>query len=212
MEPERLKVFREYASRFDNNAETMPIHFRFGHVGKAAKFQNADEKHAAIRYINLCSEEFFLAECGYVDPGIWKHWAANIIESFSNKDLWNIWKEQYGFYSNHDSFCKFIEAISGMTKPKPPHPPEPNPSEIGDLDTYLSFTRRFDEISKSLPLPLRMSKPMLFKDVDGKDKDIAEIDKQNQMTAILANQTLASAVLRYINLCSEEYYLSLIHI
>ena len=203
MDPNRLKVFLEYTNRYSDIAEALPISIRFSGSNQETQFRSDDEKHAAIRYINMCSEQVFLATNGFVDPAIWQHWSLNIAQFFSIESAWKIWEQQHDFYLTNDSFCRFIDECSGGKPNSLNMKLEPDIDAVKNLEVFLAFTNRFDTISKDLPLPLRMSKPILF---DG--KDIAEIDKQYQLNAILNDPALPSAVLRYLNLCSEEYYFS----
>jgi hypothetical protein len=60
------------------------------------------------------------------------------------------------------------------------------------LDVFLEYTRRFDSIASDFPIELREGTPL--------DKKLK--DKKAEKS-----ETVQHAVIRYFNLCSEEYYL-----
>lgn len=76
------------------------------------KLKLKDERlqHALIRYLNLCSEEFFLQSCGALPEGIWSIWSVQIAAMFKSKMFQAAWKEMglEKLISGYPDFSGFV--------------------------------------------------------------------------------------------------------
>lgn len=61
------------------------------------------------------------------------------------------------------------------------------------LTVFLEYTKRFESIAERLPLPLRESP--------------SQFDSEYQTRRQLLSSDIQHALIRYINLCSEEHFL-----
>ncbi len=65
------------------------------------------------------------------------------------------------------------------------------------LQVFLEYTRRFDSIARDFPLEMREGTPL--------DKKMR--DKKAEFS-----ESVQHAVIRYFNMCSEEFYLHSVHL
>jgi len=74
------QVFLAYAGRYDDIMRSFPKDaFEARTVSAAEPPPTTPEfRVAALRYLNLCSEEFHLYRCRYLDRGVWKMWEAGL--------------------------------------------------------------------------------------------------------------------------------------
>lgn len=73
------QLFLEYTKRYDSILQSCPDKFREGKLEARPDLPERSEEftRCALRYLNLCSEEFYLWKRGYL-----------------SSDIWNIWKEE----------------------------------------------------------------------------------------------------------------------
>ena len=63
-----------------------------------------------------------------------------------------------------------------------------------ELQVFLACTQRFDDIVQKLPIKVRTS--------------VVDYDKNYDVNKALSDQDAIHAVVRYFNLCAEEFYLN----
>lgn len=75
-------------------------------------------------------------------------------------------------------------------------------SEDAKINAFLACTKRFDEILEHFPIEFRLGA-----------KDLSEFDKKYAMQKwrTAENGRVGLAVIRYFNLCSEEFFLNSIN-
>jgi hypothetical protein len=66
---------------------------------------------AVLRYLNLCSEEFYLCRAGYLSKGVWSIWEAELQRTLASPLLVREWaklRQEFGAYSE---FVLYVDAI-----------------------------------------------------------------------------------------------------
>ena len=58
-------------------------------------------------YFDLCSEEYYLHEKGYIPQKVWNLWTEGMQMIVNNKDFLIAWKICSQYYN--DDFCHFID-------------------------------------------------------------------------------------------------------
>jgi len=100
---EELKLFRnlfiEFNHRYDNMNEKLNSILQ----KEPGRDLTQDEKNYLYDYFNLCGEEYFYYEQGYIFPKVWKAWINGMKIFYNDKRIRKIWEEDletnsyYGF-------------------------------------------------------------------------------------------------------------------
>ena len=113
MSPEQLSVFLTYTERFDKVFSEFPASFRkTGQFAAADKTANTEQ--AAIRFFNLCAEEFYLADENLIDKDVWKAWKAQITDTIQHELIASVWREVRDEYDSLDIYGEFVKFMDGV--------------------------------------------------------------------------------------------------
>lgn len=116
----QLRVFLACTERFDKIMEAFPPELRSQEVTDLTDVDIAQQEgkrgwvSAAIRYFNLCSEEYYLFESGLVPSDVWANWQENMRRMLQIPLVSRAWdrsKKQY-----IDSFAVFFDALGASSK------------------------------------------------------------------------------------------------
>jgi hypothetical protein len=62
-----------------------------------------------VRYLNLCSEEFYLHRRGYLSRDIWSIWEADMKETLKSELIRREWPEVRAVYRSFTEFQRFVD-------------------------------------------------------------------------------------------------------
>jgi len=118
MKSEQVHAFLACTSRFERIMSEFPIEIRKGDVDAYEKHLESNRLRndpkltaTAIRYFNLCSEEFFLHREDVIPDGVWEKWSLSIRHMFRAKWLRDKWQEVQNEYSSYPEFRQFMEGL-----------------------------------------------------------------------------------------------------
>ena len=105
------QLFLEYTRRYE---ETMAA---FPHDHRSSRFDldgeppetSPDLSAAVLRYLNLCSEEFYLWKRGYLSRGIWRIWEDELKRTLKSPLLQREWKALRREFTTYSEFEKYVE-------------------------------------------------------------------------------------------------------
>ena len=100
-------LFCEYAKRYDGVVKDLyPILDQ-----EHSQVRNdTNNKLIVMRYLNLCSEELWLWQHGYIRDNFWEIWETEMAHNFHKKPIKIAWKELRKEYIDSDKvFCMWIE-------------------------------------------------------------------------------------------------------
>ena len=97
----QISMFAEFTRRY----QEIMLHIR--------KNDN-DKKHYQTLYIDLCSEEFFMHNAGYLPKGVWRLWKEGMTHEIKDSYL-GIWKKDKENY-NPDFQVFFDEIVANNDK------------------------------------------------------------------------------------------------
>jgi len=112
-----IAIFGQYTQRYASIMDSLPPDARSPHG--SVKFEQMEEQeknqvlNVARRYLNLCSEERFLASSKHLDKKAWKIWKTGIRDTARLPffvGAWEILKPEYSFYPD---FQQFIDEMAG---------------------------------------------------------------------------------------------------
>lgn len=113
-----VQIFADYTRRYSDIIDLVPHSARTG-IKLADLGSNEQEQFikAMRKYMNLCSEEFFLVETSRLDKGTWAMWQKGIKATLTDypsfAEVWDLIKAEYAFYPS------FQEMILGLLSPSP---------------------------------------------------------------------------------------------
>ena len=116
-----LHTFTSFADRYDHVFQELPEHSRV--MGYDLSVAPASERDAIIRvarrYLNLCAEEYFLNQSGYLNEKCWKIWSKWIANTFripALRQAYDYVKDE--FYADPD-FLLFIRGCVEASRVAP---------------------------------------------------------------------------------------------
>ena len=106
-----IGIFTQYTMRYSEVFDGLPLPIRSPGLDKKLNMMDEDLKRDVLnvmrRYLNLCSEEMYLAENGYLEDGAWEIWQTGIRDSMRLPiftEAWNALNSEYGFYPKFQDF------------------------------------------------------------------------------------------------------------
>ena len=74
-----IQIFFEYTKRYENIMDSFPGETRFYRLNsdKNLPQESTELKIAVLKYINLCSEEYYLRETGLLSKKVWSSLRSN---------------------------------------------------------------------------------------------------------------------------------------
>ena len=105
-------IFMTFTSRYENIVAAFPPQLRFSRFDRPdeAIALSEDVLLAILRYLNLCSEEFYLQKAGLLDKKIWSIWEDELIKTLRSRTVVAAWHELSPEFSSYPEFVKFVEA------------------------------------------------------------------------------------------------------
>ena len=106
-----IGIFTQYTTRYSQVFDGLPLPILSPSLDKKLNLMDEDQKRDVLnvmrRYFNLCSEEMYLAENGYLDDGAWEIWQSGIRDTMRLPifaEAWNSLKSEYEFYPKFQLF------------------------------------------------------------------------------------------------------------
>lgn len=110
-----IGIFTQYTTRYSEVFDGLPLAIRSPSLDKKLNMMDEDLKDDVLnvmrRYLNLCSEEMYLAEKGYLEDGAWEIWKTGIRDSMRLPifaEAWNSLKTEYEFYPKFQLFINSL--------------------------------------------------------------------------------------------------------
>jgi hypothetical protein len=72
---DETKLFKELFTKFNRRYDALNDHLNAIISEQTARSLSTDEKEHLFTYFNLCAEEYFFYESGYIDRRVWESWS-----------------------------------------------------------------------------------------------------------------------------------------
>lgn len=111
------RIFLEYTKRYESIIAGFPegsLSFRLKQSGKPPAESDA-LRSAVLRYLNLCSEEYYLHKTRYLAADIWKIWVRELERTLRSPLLRREWPK---LRPEFDAFSEFAEYVDRQQKQK----------------------------------------------------------------------------------------------
>ncbi len=112
MTPSQLSVFLAYTDRFDRIFRDLPLWFRKGDYSNAdvqAALNKGAVYHAVIRFLNLVSEEHYLAKRDLVEKDVWALWQQNLDKMIASPLIAKVWRDVKHEYESQPDFSNYMD-------------------------------------------------------------------------------------------------------
>jgi hypothetical protein len=100
---DETKLFKELFTEFNRRYDDLNDHLNAIKSEQTTRALSINEEEHLFTYFNLCAEEHFFYEAGYIDRRIWEAWNNGMRIFFSHSRIRNLWEKEskansfYGF-------------------------------------------------------------------------------------------------------------------
>ena len=108
-----LQVFTEYAKRYDDILQSFPkeaLSTRLDLLGTPPD-PSEELSLAVLRYLNLCSEEYYLYDKGILSKKVWDIWEAELKRTLTSALLRREWAKLEVEFETYSEFKKYVNEI-----------------------------------------------------------------------------------------------------
>jgi hypothetical protein len=106
------QVFLEYTKRYSEIMNMFPPDCRRARLDLFSEPPQESEELtlAVLRYLNLCSEEFYLCKKRYLSKGIWHIWEAELKRTLCSRLVSREWKKLQVEFSAYPAFLEYTNS------------------------------------------------------------------------------------------------------
>jgi len=107
------QVFLEYTGRYERIMESFPADALGARLSADADppAQSTALTLATLRYLNLCSEEFYLWKKGYLSLDVWRIWEDELKRTLKSKLVRREWNQLKTEFRSYGDFVEFVDAV-----------------------------------------------------------------------------------------------------
>lgn len=111
------QLFLEYTKRYDDILQSFPKEYREGKFSEESELpeQSDNLTRCVLRYLNLCSEEFYLWRRGYLSRDIWNIWRDEIERTISSPLFRREWTTLQGEFKAFGEFGIYVNKIQNSS-------------------------------------------------------------------------------------------------
>jgi hypothetical protein len=110
-----VQVFLEYTKRYADVMNMFPSDGRSARIDlfKEPPPEIEELTLAVMRYLNLCSEEFYLWKNKYLSNGVWRIWEDELKRTLRSPLLRREWNKVRKEFESYPDFCKYVNDAQG---------------------------------------------------------------------------------------------------
>ena len=107
------QIFLEYTKRYNEIMESFPPDARSARLGLTDEMPGRSEglSIAILRYLNLCSEEYYLWRMGYLANDIWEIWEKELERILNSPLVVREWADLRDEFFSYPEFRNYVEDI-----------------------------------------------------------------------------------------------------
>ena len=108
-----LNVFSHYTQRYGDIMESFPTEARSIRLDSNSELPPESEETtlAVLRYLNLCSEEYYLWRRGFLDKEIWGIWSEELERMLRSNLVRREWPKLKREFDSYTEFQEYLEAL-----------------------------------------------------------------------------------------------------
>ncbi len=109
------QVFLEYTKRYSEIMNKFPPDSRRARLDLFVEPPAASEELslAVLRYLNLCSEEFYLCQKRYLSKNVWRIWEAELKRTLCSPLVLREWKTLRAEFVSYPEFLDYVASAQG---------------------------------------------------------------------------------------------------
>lgn len=107
------QIFLEYTGRYERIMSDFPpdaFKARLD-LDQALPEPNATLSLAALRYLNMCSEEYYLWRRGYLNTEVWTIWEAELQRTLRSPLILREWRDLSSEFESYPEFVRYVAAV-----------------------------------------------------------------------------------------------------
>lgn len=108
----------KYAERYDKVMDAFPSGTFLQRFNSEADFPDHEGKLrlAVLKYLNLCSEEYFLFNQGYIDKSIWNMWKDELERALGSALFKREWEVLKSEFKSDSDFRQFVDDVQSKSR------------------------------------------------------------------------------------------------
>jgi hypothetical protein len=111
------QIFMKYTERYEHILDRFPenaLAARFD--AQALPPESSQLSLCVLKYLNLCSEEFYLRTRGYLPEDLWGIWEKDLKRIIGSPLFRREWKSLRGEFLSHTPFLEYVERVQAEYK------------------------------------------------------------------------------------------------
>ena len=107
-----VQILMKYTERYEHILDQFPadaLEARFD--AEALPPQSPQLRLCVLKYLNLCSEEFYLTTHGYLSKSLWCIWEADLKRIVGSPLLQREWPTLRAEFESHKEFLAYVERV-----------------------------------------------------------------------------------------------------
>jgi hypothetical protein len=107
-----VQILMKYCERYEHILDQFPedaLTARFD--AKALPPQSPQLRLCVLKYLNLCSEEFYLTTHGHLSKSLWDIWEADLKRIIGSPLLQREWPTLRTEFLSHHEFLEYVERV-----------------------------------------------------------------------------------------------------
>jgi hypothetical protein len=103
----------EYTRRYEEIMGDLPSHARTARTNSGTVVPPSSDEltYQMLRYLNLCSEEFYLRKRGYLAAEIWGIWEGELRRTLATPLLRREWTTLRQEFASYPEFQRYVDAV-----------------------------------------------------------------------------------------------------
>ena len=101
------QIYLEYTKRYDQIMRDFPSEVRFNLEGAL----NDVDRVFVLRYLNLCSEEFYMQDAGYLSKRIWRIWEKEMERTLQSPLVLSEWEALRREFGSFEKFQTYVDKV-----------------------------------------------------------------------------------------------------
>jgi hypothetical protein len=117
-----VQILMKYTERYEHILDQFPadaLQARFD--AEALPPQSPQLRLCILKYLNLCSEEFYLTAHGYLSKSVWCIWEADLMRIVGSPLLRREWPALRAEFVSHHEFLAYVERVQREHKSSKGH-------------------------------------------------------------------------------------------
>lgn len=112
-----VQILMKYCERYEHILEQFPeeaLSARFD--TKTLPPQSPQLRLCVLKYLNLCSEEFYLTNSGHLSKSLWRIWESDLKRMIASPLLQREWPTLRSEFLSHRKFLEYVERVQQECK------------------------------------------------------------------------------------------------